>query len=132
MSRENVELAREVIEAVAARDISSLLLMTDPEIECRSFFAIAEGGEYHGHDGMRRYVRDLDEAWETLRPEITDLLDGGDVVVGVGRIHYRGKGGGVETESEAGWMFRFHHGKLIRFRAFRHPSQALEAIGLAE
>jgi hypothetical protein len=56
----------------------------------------------------------------------------GDVVVVVGRIHYRGRGSGVETESPAGWLLEFRAGKLRYWRAFREPEQALKAVGLQE
>jgi ketosteroid isomerase-like protein len=133
MSRENVEVARQVLAAVGRRDLARLLELTDPEIVWRSFFAaLSEGGEYCGHDGMRQYVADLDEAFETLLPEVGDLLGVGETVLGVGAIHYRGKGSGIETDSLAGWMFRFRHAKLVYFRAFRDPEKALEAVGLRE
>jgi ketosteroid isomerase-like protein len=132
MSRENVELARQLLDAVARRDLSRLIALTDPDVEWRSFFALGEGGVYRGHDRMRQYVHDLSEAFEHLRPEPTDLLDAGDIVVGVGRIHYRGRESGVETESPAGWMFKFRGGKVVCFRAFREPEQALETVGLSE
>jgi ketosteroid isomerase-like protein len=47
MSRENVEAAREVLSAVARRERSRLIELTDPEIEWHSFFA--DLNEYHGH-----------------------------------------------------------------------------------
>jgi hypothetical protein len=50
----------------------------------------------------------------------------------VGRIHYRGKGSGVESASTAGWMLKFRDEKLLCFRAFREPAQALEAVGLEQ
>jgi ketosteroid isomerase-like protein len=122
--------ARQAFAAVAQRDIDTLLELTDPEVEWRSFFAmLGEGGEYHGHDGMRQYVSDLTEAWETLRPEIDDLVGVGDVVLGVGSIHYRGKGSGVESGSRAGWLFKFRDGRILRFHAFRDPEAALEQVG---
>ena len=132
MSQENVELADQVVDAVARRDLSRLIELTHPEIEWHSFFALGEEGVYRGHDGMRRWVSDQNDAWEILRGDVDDRLDVGDVVVLVGRIHYRGKGSGVETESPAGWMLKFREGRLICFRAFREPEQALEALGLSE
>lgn len=54
----------------------------------------------------------------------------GDVAVLIGRIHYRGKGSGIETETPAGWMLRFRGERVVRFGAFREPERALEAIGL--
>lgn len=133
MSPENVELARQLLDAVAQRDLSRLLAFTDPEVEWHSFFAqLGEKGVYRGHDAMRQYVRDLNDAWEIVRPDVDDGLAVGDVVLLVGRVHYRGKTSGVETDSAAGWLFRFRDGKVFYFRAFREPDQALGAVGLRE
>jgi ketosteroid isomerase-like protein len=89
------------------------------------------GGVYHGHDALQRYVRDLDEAFEVIRPEATQLLEVGDLVVGVGRVCYRGQASGVETEdTSVGWVFRFKNEKVVSFRAFREPEKAFAAVGL--
>jgi|ERR1700730_15321630 len=132
MAQEIVELAREVLAALGTRDPSRLIALSDPEVEWHSFFALSEGGVYRGHDGTRRYMSDLTDAWEIGRAEVDNALGIADVAVLVGRIHYRGKGSGVESTSPAGWMLKFRNGKLIRFRAFREPAQALEAVGLTE
>jgi uncharacterized protein len=133
MSRENVELARQVMEALNQRDLSRLISLADPDVEWRSFFAIGEsGGVYRGHDGTRQYMSDLGDAWEVGRTDVDDDLAVGDIAVLVGRIHYRGKASGVENETPAGWVLRFRDGKLVSFRAFRDPEQALEAVGLRE
>jgi ketosteroid isomerase-like protein len=132
MSRESArELAGEVIEALNERDLSRMLALADPEVEWHSFFAeLGEGGVYRGHEGTRRWLGDLADAWEIVRADADDLIAVGDVAVLVGRIHFRGRGSGVETESPTGWMLKFRDGKVIRFRAFRDPEQALEAVGL--
>jgi ketosteroid isomerase-like protein len=133
MSQENVELARKVLHALGTRDSARLIALSDPEVEWHSFFAMGEGGSsYRGHDGTRRYMSDLNDAFEIGRAEVDDALGVGDLAVLVGRIHYRGKGSGVEGDSPAGWMLKFRDGKLLRFRAFREPEQALEAVGLSE
>ena len=132
MSQETVKLAREVLAALGTRDPSRLIALSDPEVEWHSFFALSEGGVYRGHDGTRRYMSDLSDAWEIGRAEVDDALGIGDVAVLVGRIHYRGKGSGVESASPAGWMLKFRNGKVLCFRAFSEPEQALESAGLAE
>jgi len=132
MSRENLELAREVLDLLGTRDGSRLIALSDPEVEWHSFFAISEEGVYRGHDGTRRYMNDLEDAWEVGRAEVDDALGVGDVAVLVGRIHYRGKGSGVESASPAGWMLKFRAGKLLCFRAFRDPEQVLQRIGSSE
>ena len=133
MSQETVELAREVMKALSQRDLTRLIDFADPEVEWHSFFAeLGEGGVYRGHEGTRRYLNDLSEAWEIVRADVDDALGVGDVALLVGRIHYRGRGSGAETETAAGWMLKFRQRKLLRFRAFRDPERALEAAGLEE
>jgi ketosteroid isomerase-like protein len=128
-----VKLSGQVLDALSRRDLSRLMALTDPEVEWHSFFAeLGEGGMYRRHSGTRQYMRDLDDAWEILRADIDDGLGVGDIAVLVGRLHYRGRASGVETESPAGWILKVRHGRVVYFRAFREPEQALEAIGLAE
>ena len=131
--QETVKLARELMKALSQGDLPRLIDFADPEVEWHSFFAeLGEGGVYSGHEGTRRYLNDLGEAWEVVRADVDDVLAVGDVALLVGRIHYRGRGSGAETETAAGWMLKFRHGKLIRFRAFREPERVLEAAGLRE
>jgi ketosteroid isomerase-like protein len=133
MSQENVELAAQVMDAIGRRDVECLISFSDPKVEWHSFFALGqEAGVYRGHDGTRQYMRDLSDAWEVGRPDVDDVLGVGDIAVLVGRIHYRGRGSGVESETPAGWMLKFRNGKVLRFRAFREPEATLEAVGLSE
>jgi ketosteroid isomerase-like protein len=133
MSHENVEVVHHLLAAVTQRDLARLVDLTDPDIEWRSFFAaLSEGGRYRGHDGMRQYVADVSEAFEEMRVEVGDLLDVGEVVVGIGRIFYKGKGSGVEADSPAGWVFRFRKGRVVYFHAFRDPERVFGVVGIAE
>lgn len=131
VSRENIDAARRVLAAVSERDVTALLELTDPEVQWRSFFAaLLERGEYRGHDALRQYFADLDDAFEVIRPEPVHMLDVGDLVVAVGTVSYRGRASGVETEEAAGWVFTFENGKVVSWRAFRDPERALAVVGL--
>jgi ketosteroid isomerase-like protein len=133
MSQDTLDAARQVMSALSRRDLDTLIAVADPAVEWRSFFAaLGQGGVYRGHDGTKEYVRDLGEAWEIVRADIDDAIAVGDVALLVGHIHYRGKGSGIETEDAVGWVLKFRDGKLTRFRAFREPARALEAVGLRE
>jgi ketosteroid isomerase-like protein len=132
MSKDNVKLAHEVLVTLEARDAARLIALSDPEVEWHSFFALSEGGVYRGHKGTRRYMSDLADAFEIGRAEIDDALGIADFAVLVGQIRFRGRGSGVESTSPAGWMLKFRDEKVLRFRAFREPAQALEAVGLVQ
>jgi ketosteroid isomerase-like protein len=131
MSQQNIWVVGELIEAIERQDLTRLIELTDPDVEWHAFFAqLGEGGVYRGHDGMRRYVRDLGDAWEFLRTHVDDARSVGPVVVLIGRLHYRGKGSGLETESRAGWVIKFRQGRVVYMRAYSEPDQALLAAGL--
>ena len=130
MSEKNVELAHQVMNALGERDPEGLVSLADRDVEWHSVFAL--GGVYRGHDGTRQYMSDLDDAWEVGRADVDDWLAIGDLVVLVGRLHYRGRGSGVESETATGWVLEFRGGRIIRFRAFRDPEPALAAVGLSE
>jgi ketosteroid isomerase-like protein len=133
MSQGNVELAREVLDAVGRRDVPRLVALAQPDVEWHSFFALGqEGGMYRGRDGTEQYMRDLGDALESAVVEVDDAMGVGDIAVLVGRIRTRGRGSGAESDTPAGWMLKFREGKLVRFRAFRQPKEALEAVGLSE
>jgi ketosteroid isomerase-like protein len=127
--RDIAALVRDLLEAVGRRDAERLVALTDPEVEWQSFFAL-HGREYRGHEGIRTYVKDLEDAFEYIDPQPDELLSAGDVVIGVGLVHYRGRASGVETASAAGWMLKFRDGRVWRFRAFREPEARLEALGV--
>jgi ketosteroid isomerase-like protein len=131
MPNENVQLHDELIDAINRRDIARLTELADPDVEWHTFLAeLREEGSYRGHDGIRQWLTDVTDAWEFLRVEIDDVLAIGAVVLGVGRLRYRGIGSGVELETPAGWVVRFLGGKLIYARLFREPEEAIAATGL--
>jgi ketosteroid isomerase-like protein len=130
MGEGNLRAAHEVIDAVERRDLDALIALTDSDVEWRSAFAVSKGGLYVGHAGMREYVNDMTDAWDIVRLDVDQELEVGQVVIFVGRIHYRGKGSGVESEADAGYVLTFKAGKVTGFRPFRDPETALANVGL--
>ena len=63
MPERNIELSRRVIEAYNARDADAYIAYCDPSIEFHSAFAGVVGGVYHGHEGVRKFFRDMEDAW---------------------------------------------------------------------
>src|ERR1700716_1434644 len=62
MSQENVEVHRRGDEAFNTRDVENFIALFDPNIEFHTEFS-AVGGVYHGHDGLRKFLRDFEDAW---------------------------------------------------------------------
>ena len=66
MSRENVEAFKRGSDAANRRDIDALLAVVDPDVEWHPAMAAllsGEGTTYHGHEGVRDWLRDQEEAF---------------------------------------------------------------------
>ena len=137
MSRENVEIVRELIEANRSDDlesrIESMLALWDPSCEYTSVTAALEPHTYRGHDGIRRYIGDLAQRWAEWRSEAKEVIDAGpDTVLATFRFRAVGKHSGAPIEAQLTVVFVLADGKLLRGRTYSSRAEALEAVGLRE
>ena len=135
MSEENVEAFRRGMEAYNRRDIDAFLETFDPMAEIHPLTLAMFGQEatvYRGHEGIRQFVRDVDEVLPQIQVEILEIRDLGERIVASGRVHGRGRASGVEVESPIGWVIEFKEGRVIRMRDYLDPKEALEAAGPPE
>ena len=146
MSQENVEVVRRVVEAMGraqarrGRDGSSPgqdavaafdLLRADHELV--PYMTRVEGTTFHGEEGYRQWLKQLDDAWESweTRPEkLTDI--GGDRVLVAYRFTARSRLLGVPLDEQLAWIMTVRGGKLARTEAYPSVQEALKAVGLEE
>ena len=128
MSQENVELIRRGFVAFNARDVEALVAVCDSDCEWMPFRAQLEGIAYRGHDGIRRFVEDMDHDWHAFRIEPVELHDRGARVVVVGRVIAAGRGSGVEVDSLAGFVFDVRDGRICGLVSHSDPAAALAAL----
>ena len=77
-------------------------------------FAAVGGGVYYGHDGMRRWHRDLQEAWgEQIRLQPEAYFDLGEYMLTFFVYHGRGEHSGAEGCS-TGFRSPSHGARLYR------------------
>ena len=130
MSEENVAVVRTAVDAFNARDADRLLSLMDPEIEYRS---AVEARVYRGHDGMLRYLEDVDATMEEWRVEDSRFVDAcGDRVVHLYRMVGRGAGSGVRVTRDFAMLSHLRNGRLLIGEVYLDQRQALEAVGLRE
>jgi ketosteroid isomerase-like protein len=132
MSEENVEVFRAAIEAFNERDGTKFdgLLAQDAEIV--PVRAAVEGTTYRGRDAASRYVAAVDDSWQSLRWEVDEFREVGDVVLALGQIRGKGRGTGASINANGGWVGEFRQGLITRFQTCSNREQALEAAGLRE
>jgi hypothetical protein len=132
-SERNIEVQRRAIEAFNARDIEAFIAVADPRVEGHSTFAAVSGAVYHGHDGLRRWHRDLEEAWGNeirIEPEAYFALGEHTLVLWV--FHGRGQHSGVEVTMPAALVARWRDGLCVYFKGYANREDAFADLGVTE
>ena len=136
MSQENVEVVLGMYTAFARRDLEALLATCHPDVTYRAAITqLVEGdaGDFRGHDGIRRWWRDLEDVYDDLRTEVVGVrdLDGERVLVGFDASG-RGKGSGMPRVERLTQIATVRDGRVMAMRDFLSRREALEAAGLRE
>jgi ketosteroid isomerase-like protein len=133
MSRENVELTRDLVEAFNRRDLEAMTESFDPEIEWTPGGpAAVERAVYRGRDEVSDGFAAAWETWEVFRLEEHGVRDLGDSILWLGRAQMRGGASHVELDQEFAIHLLMDGGKIVRIQGFLAWQEALEAAGLLE
>jgi ketosteroid isomerase-like protein len=90
-------------------------------------------GIYYGLDGVREWLRGLDEAFEGIGYEAEEVTDlGDDRVLLVLRVLGRGQFSKIGVDYRFVPLFTFRDGKVVRMDRYDNRSEALQAAGLRE
>jgi ketosteroid isomerase-like protein len=114
----NAELVRRAFALFGERDADGLVAICDPSGDLFPY-AIDErrSGGYHGHEGVREYVADVERVFEEFAVDIVEVEEvSDDTVYARGRIRGRTRDG-VEVDTPAAWLWMVRDGKLVRMQA---------------
>jgi ketosteroid isomerase-like protein len=135
MSEENVEVVRKAIEAFNRRDVEGVVADVSPDVEWEdSMFWSGTVRTYRGKEGLREWMNQVLEPWESLHVELEEITEAPNDRVFYGLyLTGRGKGSGIDPPGERAWtVVWFANGKVTRRKAFLERDEALEAAGLRE
>ena len=86
---------------------------------------------YHGHDGVRRWMAEIDDQFEDWHSSIDEFRDAPEErLLVLGAIHLRGRASGVEFDQPMAWLLTFAGDQVTELRTIPDHAQALEAAGL--
>ena len=137
MSQKNVEFVRRIYDAWLGGDDETLFSAYHREIRLNpdpEAWWVGVDEDYFGHDGFRRYLRAVYEAFEDYRPEIEQIIDaGGGRVLTLAVEHGRGRRSGARVRAaKTAHLWTLRDGKAVRLDLFMDRKRALEAAGLPE
>jgi ketosteroid isomerase-like protein len=112
-------VARRLFDAFNRRDLAAALELVHPEIVFHPVSAAAmKGGEpYVGHDGIRRYIQDVEAHWEQLVVEPVQIRAAGRAVVALGQVSGAGALGRFE-DLPTKWVLKFSDGLVVDAKIF--------------
>jgi ketosteroid isomerase-like protein len=114
--------------AIGRGEIDTVLSYSDRSIQVNVPVGAVAGQTYRGHDGVREFFADLDEAWEQFDPELETIEADCDHVLALGTTRVRGRGSGIEMEFAWGHVVEFRDGKVIRLIGYLDRDEAREAF----
>ncbi len=129
-----MEIVRRLYDAAIRSDWSSIAELLDPDFEFHGTVGGLEEGRVAR--GAQQFIEIFEkedlEAWEERRFEPENFIDAGDRVVVLQREYRRGRGSGVELETETALVFEMRGGRVALIQGYMDRAEALEAVGLSE
>jgi ketosteroid isomerase-like protein len=132
MSQENVDIVKRSLEAFTQRDVATLRVLNDAELELDwSASAGVEAKVYRGIDDALLFYKGYFEAFESIVFDELDFIDAGESVVVPNMSRSRGRDG-IEVFARSTFVFTIHGAKIVRLRLFQNTDKAFKAVGLEE
>ncbi len=133
MSKENVEIVRQVYECVNHRHWDRLAELLDPDVaQHGTVGGVEEGAVMRGPGEITQMYESEADAWDRQSIEPERLIDAGDRVVVFQREYQRGRSSGLELEVETAAVVDLRDGRVVRIQGYMDRAAALRAVGLPE
>jgi hypothetical protein len=132
MSQENVAVIEGMYAAFAAGDVAGVLGVMDPAIEWNEAenFPYAGGNPYVGPDAVAAGVfGPLVAEWEGFAATPEQIVDGGDVVLSMGRYTGTFIATVEPIKAQFAHVFWLRDGKIVRFQQYTDTAQVAAAVG---
>jgi len=132
MSQEKIDALRAVYDEWAKGNFQAGGDLWDQRVLFIPIAELPDSGDYHGPDGVARFMRGFLESWTRYTIAAEDFSEVGDSVVVATRQHGIGRDSGIAGgPSQQTHVWTFRGGVVIRFEAFPNRTEALEAVGLS-
>ena len=112
-------------------DLDGMLELLDPAVEWRARPGPGGADLYKGHEGVRKFVGEWLEAWETFSQDLIDVRTRGEWALARAMIKTRGGISGIEFATEVTYLMQRRGDKLARMEMFQTHEDAHAAWNAA-
>ena len=125
----NEEIIRAHYAASDRGDLEGMLAPLAPDARWTEMAGFPYAGTYVGPDEVRRGVFERIAAdWDGYTAAITELVDGGDTIVGLGTYSGTHKASGRSFEARVAHVWRLRDGRVVAFEQFTDTARVAEAL----
>ncbi len=131
MSQQNADTVRRLWDSWKRRGVVDASLF-DPDVIYEDANLPDHAGEtYHGPEGVARATERWLEPFESLEIDLERVAGTGDRLVSIHHVRMKARHTGIEMEGPLAYLYTFRDGRIVHFRSYMDPGEALELAGLA-
>jgi ketosteroid isomerase-like protein len=119
------DLVRRAYAALAERDLDTLAELAVPHFELDVTDRVFNPATYRGEDGLRQFLAEVDELWESMDIRVERLVERDDDVLALLCVDIKGRGSGLVLQDRIAQRWTASDGKLIRMRVYSDQAAAL-------
>ncbi|WP_348787082.1 nuclear transport factor 2 family protein [Leifsonia sp. NPDC080035] len=125
----NYEIIRDHYAASDRGDLEGMLAPLAPDARWTEMAGFPYAGTYLGPDEVRRGVFERIAAeWDGYTAAITELIDGGDTIVGLGTYSGTNRDTGRSFEARVAHVWRLEDGRVLAFEQFTDTARVADAL----
>jgi ketosteroid isomerase-like protein len=119
------DLVRRAYTALAERDFEALGELAVPDFELDVTDRVFNPATYRGEEGLRQFLAEVDELWESMDLKVERLVERGDEVLALLVVDIKGRGSGLTLEDRIAQHWTTRDGKLVSMRVRANQDSAL-------
>lgn len=123
------EVVRRVFDAFNARKLEARLELFAPDAEVLPVRSLLEDTVYHGHEGVRQFVRDTNASWSERHIALREVEVRDDQALIVGRLRLKGLASDAVAEQDVAWVVSVRDGLVTRLATYQTREAALAELG---
>ncbi len=125
----NYEIIRDHYAASDRGDIEGMLAPLAPDARWTEMAGFPYAGTYVGPEEVRRGVFErIGADWDGYTAAITELVDAGDTVIGIGTYSGTNRATGRFFEARVAHVWRLADGRVVAFEQFTDTARVRDAL----